>query len=71
MGVVEKNKIIALEHEVTCLRIKNAKLVNFYRNLSEKVAFNKNLPINTEYDKGFNKAFEMVKNMLNGNVILE
>lgn len=64
MGVVEKNKIIALGYEVTCLRIKNAKLVNFFRNLSEKVEFYTKTPIETEFDKGFQNAFEIVKNLL-------
>lgn len=66
MGVIERNRIVTLEHERDCLRLKNAKLVNFYRNLSDKVEFYKDLPINTEYDKGFNKAFEMVQKFLKG-----
>lgn len=69
MGVVEKNRIIELEHELACIRIKNAKYDYFFRNLSEKVAFNIKTPIETEFDKGFNRACTYVQDMLEGSMI--
>lgn len=65
MGVTERNLITTLQHELSCIRIKNAKLDYLFRNLSEKVDFYSNLAIETEFDRGFNKAFEIMRSMLN------
>lgn len=55
-----------LKSEITFLRIKNAKLEHFISKLSDKVDFYADLSADTEYNKGFASAFEIVKNLLKG-----
>lgn len=55
-----------LKSEITFLRIKNAKLQHSISKLSDKVEFYSNLSADTEYNKGFVDAFEIVKNLLKG-----
>lgn len=55
-----------LKSEITFLRIKNAKLEHFISKLSDKVEFYSNLSADTEYNKGFASAFEIMKNLLKG-----
>ena len=57
---------IRLNHELNCVRLKNAKLEYFISKLNDKVDFYSNLSADTEYNKGFVKAFEIVKNLLKG-----
>lgn len=64
MGVTQQNRITSLEHELSCLRIKNAKQDYFIRNLTEKVDFYSKLDTKTDFDKGFQNAFEIVKNLM-------
>lgn len=64
MGVTQQNRITCLEYELSCLRIKNAKQDYFIRNLTEKVDFYSKLDTKTDFDKGFQNAFEIVRNLL-------
>ncbi len=57
---------IRLNHELTCLRLKNAKLEYFISKLNEKVDFYSNLEVKTEFDKGFDNAFKIMKNLFKG-----
>ena len=57
---------IRLNHELTCVRLKNAKLEYFISKLNDKVDFYSNLSADTEYNKGFAEAFRIMKNLLNG-----
>lgn len=66
MTIQEKNRLTMLEHELSCLRIKNAKYSYFFRNLDEKLEFYGNLTTDTEFDRGFANAIEIMKNLLRG-----
>ena len=68
MRVKEQLQIAKMSSEISFLRIKNAKLTHFISKLDEKVDFYSDLDIQNEYDRGFNKAFEIMKNLLKDGV---
>lgn len=48
------------------VQLKNVNLVNQIREFNKKIDFYMNLSIDSEYERGFYRAFEIMKSLLNG-----
>ena len=59
-----KNNVLWLSQQLELQKSKNAENSKILCNLMSKVRFYKDLPINSDFDKGFYKAFEIVEKLL-------
>lgn len=59
-----KNNVLWLNNQLEAVKAKNQVLSKNFATLMSKVRFYKDLPVNTDYDKGFYKAFEIVEKLL-------
>lgn len=60
-----------LENKNKLLARKSANHLIFERKLSEKIDFYKELSVKNSYDKGFSKAFEIMRKFFDENIICE